>query len=135
MRESKESVSTLFWAAVDHLELTSEQQLSLVYDFRKQIDRTCQRYKDLVQDLTGRTNKSIEALALYAATYSTGSISQQLLSELEAKSWIKLEGNQAIEEAVLLSKGLIMREMLAKGRQNFAEEYLKKCLIAFSTQF
>ena len=39
------------------------------------------------------------------------------------------------EEAVLLSKSMILREMIVKGKTQFAEEYLKKCLVTFSTQF
>lgn len=57
-------------------------------------------------------------------------MSQQLLGELESKSWVK--GNEA---AVYLAKKVIMREMILKGRPNLAEDYLRKCLISFSTQF
>jgi hypothetical protein len=55
------------------------------------------------------------------------------LSELESKSWIKGDNYETTEKAVLLAKTLIMREMIAKDKQSFAEEYLKKCLVFFST--
>ena len=122
--------SSLFWTAIKFLNLTPEQQVSLTYEFYKSIDRNSGRYRDYVQDLTGSTNKSLEALALYAATYKAGSVSQQLLGELESRSWGK-----SSESAVYLAKKVIMREMILKGRPSLAEEYLKKCLISFSTQF
>jgi hypothetical protein len=110
--------------------MSAEQQVALTYEFYKIIDKLSKDYRDFVQDLTGTTSKSIEALALYAATYKAGSVSQQLLGELESKSWVK--GNEA---AVYLAKKVIMREMILKGRPNLAEDYLRKCLISFSTQF
>lgn len=53
------------------------------------------------------------------------------LAELEAKSWVKGLDNQV----VLMAKKVIMREIIRKGRSQIAEEYLKKCLLTFSSNF
>jgi len=67
--------SSLFWVAIRHLNITPEHQVVLTYEFFKIIDKTSSEYRDFVQDLTGSTAKSLEALALYAATYKAGSVS------------------------------------------------------------
>ncbi len=53
------------------------------------------------------------------------------LAEIEQKSWNKNENIKVITKA----KKIIMHEMIKKGKSNIAEEYLKKCLITFSSNF
>ena len=69
----------------------------------------------MVERLTIQTDKTIETLALYTKTHAEGTISPQLLSEIESKSWIKIT-TPVQEKAILLAKTVIMREMIVKGK-------------------
>lgn len=52
---------------------------------------------------------------MYAKTHGEGTISPQLLGELENKSWIKIT-NTIQEKAIIFAKSVILREMIVKGK-------------------